>query len=359
MARRARVDACRGGQVPRLEAVVVGRRVRDGGVVGLEDDAGDRSGVTGELAEGATSGHGFVRFGELLALVGGGGGVGEEVGGRGGVLLCVGGEEGEGCVGGGGEDAVRGAVDGDVFDGPAVAEELDARGEGARVLVVLVDAHGVVHARGDDLLVGQPLCALQAGDAAAVVGCFRRRQHVARHVPYPHQSVVACRQDSFLSALHTASRPCARPGRGGKNIHGRNPVVVLEARDVERRDQRARVFDVQRGFGRDAILGEEFVDGGPQELAIDEDVEGNGLVVRSEETVYEGRKLRAAQGRLHEQRAGFLRELYRRIAGAQPHGHLHFGLGVHVCCRGIGGGASTQNPSPKFLESSRKFSNLA
>ena len=63
-------------------------------------------------------------------------------------------------------------MDGDVFDDPAVAEELHARRDGARGFVVLVDAHGVVHAGGDNLLVGDPLCALQARDAAAVVGCL-------------------------------------------------------------------------------------------------------------------------------------------------------------------------------------------
>ena len=114
---------------------------------------------------------------------------------------------------------------------------------------------------------------------------------------------------------------------------------MLEARDVERRDERTCVFDVQRGFSRDAILSEEFVDGGPQELAIDEDVERYWLVVGSEEAVYERRELRASQGRLHEQRARFLRELYRRIAGAQPHGHLHFGLGIHVAQNRIANGA--------------------
>jgi hypothetical protein len=70
---------------------------------------------------------------------------------------------------------------------------------------------------------------------------------------------------------------------------------VLEACDVERRDERACVLDVQGRLGRYAVLGEEFINGGAQELAIDEDVKRYRLVVWAEQTVYEGRELWALE----------------------------------------------------------------
>jgi hypothetical protein len=66
---------------------------------------------------------------------------------------------------------------------------------------------------------------------------------------------------------------------------------VLEACYVERWDERARVLDIQGRFSRYSILGEEFIDCGAQELAIDEDVKRYRLVVWTEETVYESREL--------------------------------------------------------------------
>ena len=44
----------------------------------------------------------------------------------------------------------------------------------------------------------------------------------------------------------------------------------------------ADVFDGEVGFSGDAIFGKELVDGGTQELAIDEELEGDRLLVFKE-----------------------------------------------------------------------------
>lgn len=36
---------------------------------------------------------------------------------------------------------------------------------------------------------------------------------------------------------------------------------MLEARDIEGRHKRSGIFDIERGFGVDAVLGEILVDG--------------------------------------------------------------------------------------------------
>lgn len=61
---------------------------------------------------------------------------------------------------------------------------------------------------------------------------------------------------------------------------------MLEACHVERRNESAGVLDVQCRFGRYAIIGKELIDCGPQELAIDENVEWDWFVIGTEEAVY-------------------------------------------------------------------------
>ena len=70
---------------------------------------------------------------------------------------------------------------------------------------------------------------------------------------------------------------------------------MLEACDVQRRDQRPCVLDFQSVFRVDAILGEELVNRGAQELAVDEYVERDAVCVAVKEVVYERGKLVSAQ----------------------------------------------------------------
>ena len=59
----------------------------------------------------------------------------------------------------------------------------------------------------------------------------------------------------------------------GKYVDGRDPVVVLVACSVEWWYQRLDILDAESCLGADAIVGEEVVQRGPQELAIDEEFE--------------------------------------------------------------------------------------
>jgi len=65
---------------------------------------------------------------------------------------------------------------------------------------------------------------------------------------------------------------------------------VLERCDVRRRDESADVLDGQCGLGRDAVRGEKVVERGSEELAIDEEFEGNGLL-GGEQSIDQSRKL--------------------------------------------------------------------
>lgn len=173
--------------------------------------------------------------------------------------------------------------------------QLDRGRNGALVVVVLVDADDTVQARGRDLLVRQPLSGLQAGDAAAVVGRAGGGQDIAREVPDAQKAIVAGREDALLATGDAVGGPCAGGAGLGEDIDSGDPVVVLKGGDVQRRDQGTGVFNVQRRFGGDAILCEEVVDRGAEELAVDEEFEGNRLF-GVQEGVDEFREVDTAQG---------------------------------------------------------------
>lgn len=55
----------------------------------------------------------------------------------------------------------------------------------------------------------------------------------------------------------------------GKDVDGRDPVVLFIGGDMKRWDECFHIFDIEGCFCRDAILGEELVQGSSQKLAID------------------------------------------------------------------------------------------
>lgn len=69
---------------------------------------------------------------------------------------------------------------------------------------------------------------------------------------------------------------------------------MFERGDMGRRNQSADVFNIESGFGRDAVFCQEIIERGPQELAVDEELERNGLFGR-EKTVNKSRQLVSAQ----------------------------------------------------------------
>lgn len=59
-----------------------------------------------------------------------------------------------------------------ILDAPAVVEKLQTCDNRARVIIVLVDTHGVVHASCDNFLLREPLDRLQARNPPAIVRCL-------------------------------------------------------------------------------------------------------------------------------------------------------------------------------------------
>ena len=59
---------------------------------------------------------------------------------------------------------------------------------------------------------------------------------------------------------------------------------------MRRRYKSAYIFDIQGGFGGDAVGSQEFIDRGSQELAVDQELKGDGLF-GCEQVVHESREL--------------------------------------------------------------------
>lgn len=71
--------------------------------------------------------------------------------------------------------------------------------------------------------------------------------------------------------------PLRSRGGVGKDINGRYPVVVLVRSNKKRWDEGFDIFDTQDSFCADAVLREEVIERGAEELAVDEELEGDGL----------------------------------------------------------------------------------
>lgn len=65
---------------------------------------------------------------------------------------------------------------------------------------------------------------------------------------------------------------------------------MFEGGDVRRRYKSAYIFDIQGGFGGDTVGSQEFIDRGSQELAVDQELKGDGLF-GCEQVVHESREL--------------------------------------------------------------------
>lgn len=74
-------------------------------------------------------------------------------------------------------------MDGYVFDRPAVGVEFERVGYGTGVLVVFEDADHAVHSCRSKFLIRYPFCALQTGDAPAIVGWLACSEDISRHIP--------------------------------------------------------------------------------------------------------------------------------------------------------------------------------
>lgn len=186
---------------------------------------------------------------------------GEDLGRRGGALGGLRAPEADGGVGGCGDDAVCGGVDGDVLDCCGVAEELgggrDSRGGG--LVGVGPETERAVHGRGGERLAGdEPFRGLDGG---GVAGGFV--EDLAGEVPDARDAVVGAGEDAGF-------------GAEGGGRHGGDPVVVLEGGLELWRDDGAHVFEGDDGLGGEAVLLEVGVEGGAQEGAGGEEVEGDG-----------------------------------------------------------------------------------
>lgn len=53
---------------------------------------------------------------------------------------------------------------------------------------------------------------------------------------------------------------------------------MFKTRDIERRNQRSGVFNIECRLCIDAVLGKVLVDRGTQELPVDQDIEGYAIV---------------------------------------------------------------------------------
>lgn len=163
-------------------------------------------------------------------------------------------------------------------DARRVAVELEARLQRALQpalrLGVLPYAHGAVEAGGGDLRRREEPRGLGARRVSA-----RGRgpgNATSRGVPDAQHPVVRRRQDAVLVQGQLVARPEACARGGGEHVDAADPVVVLEARLVRRRYQAAHVLDGQRLLGVQAARDEVFLQRGPEELSVYEEVEGDG-----------------------------------------------------------------------------------
>lgn len=113
-------------------------------------------------------------------------------------------------------------------------------------------------------------------------------------VPHLEHAVVAARQDAIVANTHAGTSPLCGIRGSRQDIHRRDPIVVLVTCHVERRDKCLDILDAERGLRADAVLREEVVQRGAQELAIDEEFEGD-RACRFQQPVDEGGELVAAE----------------------------------------------------------------
>lgn len=276
-------DHAGGGQVDGLDGMVLRHGVGDGAVAGVED--GGRGGRIVDVHEGERAALGGGDGGRELAALGcvGAGkkrGIGDFGRGR-----LGGGPETNGAVGGGSEDALRGAVNLERVDRGGVAVQFEDGLQLAAALVrlarlgVLPYANCAVHAGRGDLSAGEEFGGFYAGSVTTMATRGRGANHVSRGVPYPEETVVGGREDAVLAALEVVAGPAARRRSSGKNIDGADPIVVLKAGLVCWWDQTANVLKGDVGFERETIGVEVLFKTAAEEAAVNKEVEGDRVGV--------------------------------------------------------------------------------
>jgi hypothetical protein len=186
----------------------------------------------------------------------------------------------------GSQDTLRGCVYGQSIHGSRVSQQLNL---GRNLPIVVVpNSDAAVHTRRHQTRVIQELDTL---DRPAVSSISARCQNLLALVPKSQQSIVTRRDHALVSSTcKVLASPFSSCRSGREEINTADPVVVFERSDVRRRYQSAYIFDIQGSFGRDAVGGKELIDRGTEELAVDQELKGDGLF-GLEQTVHQSGEL--------------------------------------------------------------------
>lgn len=166
--------------------------------------------------------------------------------------------------------------------------------EATLLLSILPQPHRPVQASRNDLVRRNELGSLDRSAVTSLSHRRRCRDDLRRHIPHAKQTIIASREDSLLARMNRRRGPRGRYRRRREHIRRADPVVVLERGNVQRRNQRSDIFDLDSRFGGDSIGSQVFIDRGPEECAIDQKFERNRLVVL-EEVVHQRRQSITAQ----------------------------------------------------------------